>query len=128
MKIADDLDLSCVDDIDAVGTEVSGYVAFAQSIARRVTTPRGSLLDDANYGIDIRDYLNAEMSTGDLQKIEATCRGEIVKDERVADCTVSASFANKVLTLYITVTGTTLDVAFTLNVSDVTIELLTEAA
>ena len=45
-------------DIDPSFATVSGATCLAQALARRLVTPRGTLLDDAGYGTDLRSYLN----------------------------------------------------------------------
>lgn len=125
MKIVDDLDLWCVTDIQDTGAEASGYLAFAQSLARRLITTRGTLIDDPLYGIDVREWLNVERTDRNRTRLEASVTSELMKDERVASVTVDAAYVGDAISLKIKVTGTELDVIFTLNVSDVTIELLT---
>lgn len=125
MKIVDDLDLWCVTDIQDTGAEASGYLAFAQSLARRLITTRGTLIDDPLYGIDVREWLNVERTDRNRTRLEASVTSELMKDERVASVAVDAAYVGDAISLKIKVTGTELDVIFTLNVSDVTIELLT---
>lgn len=125
MKIVDDLDLWCVTDIQDTGAEASGYLAFAQSLARRIITTRGTLIDDPLYGIDVREWLNVERTDRNRTRLEASVTSELMKDERVASVAVDAAYVGDAISLKIKVTGTELDVIFTLNVSDVTIELLT---
>lgn len=125
MKIVDDLDLWCVTDIQDTGAEASGYLAFSQSLARRLITTRGTLIDDPLYGIDVREWLNVERTERNRTRLEASVTSELMKDERVASVTVDAAYVGDAISLKVKVTGTELDVIFTLNVSDVTIELLT---
>lgn len=128
MKIADDLDMSCVSDISPTGTDAAGYRAFGESLARRLITPAGTLLDDDDYGLDVRQYLNSAHARASLRRISAQVSAEIVKDDRVASVDATVSFVGSSLVISCQVVGVTIDLAFTLKVSDVTVELLTEAA
>ena len=51
-------------DIDAGGAYVSGVAALTQALLRRLTTPRGGLFYDPNYGTDIRAWVG-ETTTPD---------------------------------------------------------------
>lgn len=63
-------------------------IALTQAIARRLTTPRGGLFYDLNYGTDIRDFISSSIPIAQaISAIEAECR----KDERVDDCDVTIS-------------------------------------
>ena len=76
-------DLSCTTDIDPMGIEVDGLTTLAQALFRRVITPRGTLLDDPNYGIDLTGYVNDDLSPSDVARIGASVDAEFLKDERV---------------------------------------------
>ena len=76
-------DLDCLDDIAENGGEVDGVMCLAQACVRRLITPRGGLIDDPNYGFDVRSIID-QASTKRGQAIIATgVDGEIEKDERV---------------------------------------------
>ena len=126
MRIALDLDLSGVLDIQDTAIEASGYLAFAQSLARRLITKRGTLIDDPNYGIDVRDWLNLETTPKNARLLSAQAASELRKDDRVVSATVTVTYGVGTMSLRCVVRGTELPVVFTLNVSDVTVELLTE--
>lgn len=87
-------DLDCADDLASNCAEVDGASrrAVAQAVIRRFTTPRGALLDDADYGTDVRSYLNAALTNEQLRSIEAQLQGEARKDDRVDDATISVEW------------------------------------
>lgn len=78
-------DLAATDDLDANAREVEGDELVAQAIYRRLTTPRGQLLDDPDYGLDIRSFLQASMTAADLALIGGRIRAELAKDETIDD-------------------------------------------
>ena len=76
-------DLSCTTDIDPGAAEVDGITSLAQSLLRRLITPRGTLIDDQNYGFDLSGYLNDDLSASDLARVGSGVDAEMIKDERV---------------------------------------------
>lgn len=89
------LDLSCVTDLEEDMAEVSGRTCLAQAIARRLTTPRGGLIDDPGYGYDLRDLLNADVGPRELAAAASAAENECLKDERVLSATVSIVYAQQ---------------------------------
>lgn len=87
-------DISCTDDMDPLAREVSGQEVVAQAIYRRLTTPRGRLIDDPDYGTDVRSFLHRGLTTAELRAVEAAIRSEVLKDERIALVTVKATSAD----------------------------------
>ncbi len=81
-------DISCFEDMDPQASEVSGYELLAQAVFRRITTPRGMLIDDEDYGIDVRSLLHKGMTEREIAAFPGVVRQEILKDERIARCTV----------------------------------------
>ena len=83
-------DLDCTDDLDPLMRELPGDSPriVAQSSIRRLSTPRGGLVHDADYGTDLRVLCRNPDITND--RITAMIRGEILKDIRVrsVDCLV----------------------------------------
>ena len=84
-------DISCADDIDPRGRDVSGFTveALGQAIYRRLITPRGSNPDDADYGFDVVGYLNRGTTAQELRTLAGKVRSEVTKDDRVASAKVS---------------------------------------
>ncbi len=78
-------DISCTTDITATLDEVSGdsSLAVAQAAYRRLATPRGGLIDDDDYGLDVRRYLGRPMTAQEVQAITGEIRNELLKDDRI---------------------------------------------
>jgi hypothetical protein len=87
-------DLSCVEDLDLMMTEVEGSIVLGQDLARRLSTPRGALLEDPNYGRDLRQYLSRGMTPEELAALPDEIRGEVQKDERVEEAEVEIARSN----------------------------------
>jgi hypothetical protein len=86
-------DVSCVTDADAEYSELpaNSPLIIAQAIVRRFLTPRGGLLDDADYGLDLRGYCNRGVTQQDLRTLQSRCVAEVNKDDRVSSATVGTS-------------------------------------
>jgi len=86
-------DISCDQDVDPNVEEVEANttLAMAQAIVRRLDTPRGSLPDDQDYGIDVRSKLNKGMTDADVRALAGQIRSEILKDDRVDLVSVTVS-------------------------------------
>jgi hypothetical protein len=69
------------------------------AIARRLSTPRGSLHYDESYGFDIRGSLNAGFTQTQIAGLQSAITAEVEKDERVQSCdtTVVYTFATSSL-------------------------------
>jgi phage baseplate assembly protein W len=107
-------DLSCVSDVTPQLDEVDpeSVLGIGQAIARRLTTARGQLLDDANYGTDLRGYLNNAMTTAALRDMASQVRAECLKDDRVVDADVTRqdySIATRSLELEVLITPDSLE-------------------
>jgi hypothetical protein len=83
-------DLSCVTDCDSKFSELpaNSPLIIAQAIVRRFLTPRGALLDDNDYGLDLRGYCNRGVTQQDLRTLQSRCVAEAQKDERVQSITI----------------------------------------
>jgi hypothetical protein len=92
------VDLSCVMDADENLTEVDPMspLGIGQATLRRLITPRGSLQDAPNDGIDIRSYCNHGVPADELRDLSGILRLESTKDDRIADAavTVTTPYAN----------------------------------
>ncbi len=78
-------------DLDPMFRTVSGARGLAEALLRRLTTPRGTLLDDASYGYDLRSRLNDSLTPYELVQIGVAARAEIERDERVESATATAT-------------------------------------
>jgi hypothetical protein len=86
-------DLSCVDDVreDFGETAAGSPRILAEALVRRLTTPRGALLDDPDYGIDLRSYCNRGVTLEDLRSLQARARAEATKDERIESVSLTVT-------------------------------------
>lgn len=123
------VDISCVDDLDPMFGLVEGNTTLAQAILRRLSTPRGGLLDDADYGFDVRSLLCDESTPARLAAAKMAIESEVEKDERVLSCEATLDFniALETLTIRLTVTTRSGPFRLVLSVDQVNVELL-EAA
>lgn len=123
-------DLDCADDLTEIMREISGQNVVAQAIYRRLTTPRGQLIDDEDYGIDVRSFLSRGVDAGRLREIEGTIRQEVLKDERVANVTAKATIDYKTYSMSVSLIVSTGDGPFRLvfSITADTVEFLKEGA
>ena len=85
-------DLAGIGDLSPAMTECAGRVCLAPGLARRLITPRGSLIYDVNYGYDLNQFVNADVSQADISQIQGYVRQEMIKDQRVISANVSAQY------------------------------------
>ena len=121
-------DFHCVDDIDAnLSATTSGNRCLAENIARRISTARGSLFYDIDFGTDIRSRINA------AQRLELTAsqvEAEALKDERVEDVAASVTLGElgtsngPSLAVSLTLTASDGPFVLVLSVSSLTVEIL----
>lgn len=125
-------DLACVDDLDPTLRETTGVETFQHALARRLSTPRGWLLDDPGYGFDVRDELGAEVTRSDVPRLGAAVRGEVLKDDRVLTASVRTVVSGppSAQRLQIMVTGEAAEgpYDFTLDVTKVSVALINPGA
>lgn len=119
-------DVSIFPDLDPGFTPLTGPRVVAQAIARRLSTPRGSLAFYPDYGIDVRDWVNETITRDRLAQFRRMIEAEIVRDERVLSGSASLAFNTQTSDLQIAVTITTADGPFSLvlGVTAVTVSLL----
>lgn len=129
--IATPVDADGVVDLDPAFGLVSGRLALAQAIARRITTRAGLLArigDDPAYGIDVRESLGADTDTDTDDRtafaIAAEVQAEVMLDERVRGADVSAALADGVVILTILLADAIGPFRLVLAVSAVTVEIL----
>lgn len=118
-------DISCVFDVDPGMAEVSGRVCLLQALARRLSTPRGRLVDDPNYGFDLTDSINDDVGPAELARLKTGAEAECLKDERVIGITVTLDLLSSgVLVVSVVVSDEVGDFSAVLAVSDVSISIL----
>lgn len=124
-------DLSCTDDLTEEMLEVGGNTVLIEALYRRLITPRGRLLDDPNYGFDLRQYLNADIdiSARTLGEIASGIEQEFAKDQRVRRSTVSVTYdaRARVLMVVADVVGLNGTFSLVLAATDVNVTLLKAA-
>lgn len=91
-------DFSCTSDLDPGMVLVSGRLCLVQALYRRFITPRGMLIDDPDYGLDLGGWLNDSLAPGDVAKKASQLSAEALKDERVSACTTTGVYSAQVLT------------------------------
>lgn len=86
-------DLWCEADLspDMVEVEGDSMLALAQALVRRLDCPRGGLLDDLDYGIDLRASVNVGMTAAEVNSLAGAIRAEMLKDDRVTAARVTVA-------------------------------------
>lgn len=123
-------DILVFPDLDETMEPRTGAVVLGDALARRLTTPRGSLPFHPNYGFDLREYLNSEMTDEELFRCKADSELEVEKDERVlnADSSVSFDPSSETLTLVVRVEAEAGPFKLTIAASQATVSILYEEA
>jgi hypothetical protein len=120
-------DLACVSDLTPNLDEVdpNSVTAIGEAILRRWTCPRGRLLDDLDYGVDVRGFCNQGQTTAQLRELATKLAQEALKDDRVVDVQVTVTYAAPTLNIAATITPAdpALD-TFTLTFSVTSAEVL----
>lgn len=123
-------DISCTTGLRS-GRYASGRRLVAEACYRRLSTPRGMLRggdEEANYGIDLSEYLGASRPKAAAASLPAIIESELRKDERVeqVDTTVTLTSNGVASELLLTIRVTTAEGPFDLQVSvdEVSVELL----
>lgn len=80
-------DLSCVTDISETLEEVDpdSTQGLGEALLRRMTTSRGSLPDDPDYGIDVPSWCNRAVPENEILALEGEIKAELKKDDRVSE-------------------------------------------
>lgn len=120
--------MSCTDDLH-LGRRVSGIEAHKESCYRRLTNKQGSLPRQKDYawGLNVLEWLNAEMTQTFLASMPGKISGQLMQDERTASVETVPTWnaATSTLELQINVTarnGETFELV--MLVSSVGVELL----
>lgn len=111
-------------DLEENGLEVTGRTLLAEAISRRLSTFRGTLIDDPDYGFDVTQYVNDDIDARTLGELAAGCDAEAKKDERVLDSSTTATLAGGVLILAMSLRDLAGPFRLTLSVSDVGVQIL----
>jgi hypothetical protein len=113
-------DLKCVEDFDPGMIEASGNLVLANACARRLITPRGTYVGDANYGYDIKQFLGDDLSPQQVGKIQSNIAAELQKDQRVQSVSAIAVLATStsILTVTAVIEGALGPFSLVLSVTD----------
>jgi hypothetical protein len=86
-------DLWCEDDIDDLASELpsTNPLIVAQANYRRLSTERGTLIDDPDYGFDLLGLIHHGVTQDFIASIPGQVKNELLKDERneTVECTIS---------------------------------------
>lgn len=85
-------DILVFPDLDASMTPTNDARVLGEAIGRRYITQRGTLPFHDDYGMDLRGYLNSEVTPDLLFQMQAEMEAEALKDERVFGANVAATF------------------------------------
>ena len=119
-------DVFCLTDIPLRWTLVTERQNLACALARRLSTPRGTLDWDPNYGFDLRGSLNDGLTQTALSQLRGAISSECEKDERVLRCDADVVYiaASSSLTVNLTITTNTGPFALILQVTSVSVDVL----
>lgn len=122
------LDISTFPDLDAGMSLQGGGRVLSEAIARRLSTRRGTMSPfDADYGTDIRDYLNQEMTSEALHRVKTDVEAEAEKDERVEEayCTVEFDEQSQALSIQLELATAEGPFSLRLAVTELSLSVLT---
>ena len=77
------VDVSTFQDLDDTFAPLTGLAVIAQAIARS--------LEDARYGVDLRQWLNESLEAADVFRLQQTIEAQCLTDERVQAVSVSVA-------------------------------------
>jgi hypothetical protein len=97
-------------------------LGLAQAIARRLTTPRGGLFYDSDYGTDIRRWLNAAVQP--LGRIGFEVQNEALKDERVKRANATVTIVGGTLNIDLKLVDADGPFTLTLSVNQLTVDII----
>lgn len=112
-----------------VGTK-SGLKNLIEALVRRLSTAKGSLFYDLEYGLDLRLFLNYEIDRDTLDEIRVSIEQQLERDERVQQARCSVDFNAQTFSLKIDIQVTpVIGQTFTLvvSVNKLSVQLLTDS-
>ena len=98
------VDVGAVTDTSPDWRLVAGLANLGQALVRRLSTPRGGLHYDPDYGLDLREFVESD---AELATLAAQIETELEKDERVQAASATVVAIPEAGRLIITVVGTT---------------------
>lgn len=86
-------EVSCIEDLlpDLGEVDAVSWRGIGEATIRRLTTARGMLPEDPNYGLDVRMFLNRAVPRSDLRDVAGQIRLEVTKDDRIESASVGAT-------------------------------------
>ena len=121
-------DLDCADDLTENMAELQkdDLLLVVQSCYRRLSTPRGLLEDDPDYGFDVVGLLHSGLTARDMSRVSGQVVAELTKDDRLETVEARATFDGS--TLEIEIKGSTRigDFSLTIGVTAAGAEILAQ--
>lgn len=98
-------DLSCITSLDRrlTTTDPDSTDGILEASIRAIITPRGTVPEDPDGGIDLRAEVNRAHTKAQLAALEARCKAEILKDDRLADAGVTLTPNPREFTLRVSI-------------------------
>lgn len=120
------VDVDCIEDATADFRLARGRRNLANAIARRLSTPRGGLRYDPEYGLDLREFLNEDVTGAEIANAPGEITLEVEKDPRVQAARVRLvyNFAASSLRVTIGIVDALGPFTLVLSVSKLTVEIL----
>ena len=105
------IDLVCVSDLDPklAETRDDTIESLAQDLFHRVTTERGTIIDDPDFGEDVLSYASRAIEPKDYASIAGRLASECRKDDRVSRVVVEVTQPNGPGSLYVLIDVTPAD-------------------
>jgi hypothetical protein len=127
------LDTWCLDTLQP-GRYARGPTLVAQALYRRLITPRGTLRggdEESAYGFDVSAYCGSVGYDTALAALPGLVRGELLKDDRVSEVTVTATMSESgtgelaiELSIDVVLADESQDFTLTLGVSSAAVAIL----
>lgn len=111
-------------DLDPAFTVISGPQVVVEAVARRLTTPQGSLISDPTYGYDVRQLLHADLDRRGEARAVGAMRAQIEADERILASTVTLKRAGETLSIKVRFSTQEGPFAFVLAIGAARVQLL----
>jgi len=107
-------------------TLISGYKNLGLQLIKRLSTRRGTLFYDKNYGDDLRLFMNKPINQAILDHIKYTIKSQCEQDPRVNNADVTVAYNSSALALEADIFVTTFLGPFTLviSVTNLNVDLL----
>ena len=105
-------DISTFPDLDELLEPQSGRRVLLESVARRMSTPRGALWWAPSYGSDLGAILDGPVSDAQLRANATALQQQLAQDERMLSARVEASYVAATRSLRIIVSITDADGPF----------------